>query len=368
MKHRSQFERKPNQTICGRHTKCSAVMYIQYRGRTWIKQHEPDYLNWPTKAIFLPTNYDNPHFLFPLLCLGNLDNETLQLPVTYIDRALKARELFCYSFPDGVEEYKKKDQDTKVKKADLGKQIQMTLLCAPQTAGSYRNLVAVDQDVWDLFMVILGNDYLKAEEFEKQKKKKGKLTHRKQKPLNSAACLAPFLGLPSPLIKELLTKVTYGEIPLKVAQTDAINIKSLQKLIAGFEKLANPGLERDDSKYLTWETFKNNHPTLAAVLESTELPRFALQSRTISDLHAFQDAVFRALRAANIIQNKEVKENFNFNELLNETAIDQIGEKVHVFSASGKGSVMAINCSTEVLPSYFKLSSRIRIGMLFFFI
>ncbi len=131
-------------------------------------------------------------------------------------------------------------------------------------------------------------------------------------------------------------------------------LKSLQKLIVGFEKLANPGLSKDDEKYLTYENFSNNHPTLDQVLESTEFP-----SRTHM---LFQDSVFRALRAVNIIQNKELKEVFNFNELLNETAIGQLGEKVHLFSASGKGSVMAINCSTEQLASYFNLSSRIRIG------
>ncbi len=72
----------------------------------------------------------------------------------------------------------------------------MTLILNPQTAGSFRSLVSVHKGVWNLFLIILLNDFVKAEEIEKARNTGKPYTHRKGTPLQSA----PFLYASSILL------------------------------------------------------------------------------------------------------------------------------------------------------------------------
>ena len=88
-----EFQGLPNMTIAGLHTKKAAVKFIEEKSLEYINKYHRDYLTWPTKAIFLPRSWKDDEFLYALIALGSMDNESLQLQVSFLDRACKARSI-----------------------------------------------------------------------------------------------------------------------------------------------------------------------------------------------------------------------------------------------------------------------------------
>ncbi len=170
-------------TIAGLHTKKGAVKYIEYKTLDVIKQYHRDYLAWPCKAIFLPKSWKDDEFLYSLIALVSMDNETLQLQVSFLDKAVKARTIFTNMFKDELE-YKKA---TTEQKNAFGQRLEMTLIIPAQTAGSFRSLVSVNESVWSLFLIVLLNDYIRAEEVEKARVANRPYKHRKGVPMQSGA-------------------------------------------------------------------------------------------------------------------------------------------------------------------------------------
>lgn len=349
-------------TIAGLHTKKAAVKFIEEKTLEYINKYHRDYLMWPTKAIFLPRSWKDDEFLYALIALGSMDNESLQLQVSFIDRACKARSIFQNMFKNEIE-YK---QATQEQKNEFGQRLEMTLVLPAQTAGSFRALVSVNESVWNLFLMIILNDYIKAEEVEKARLANRPYKPRKTAPLQSGATLVPFLGLPTPTIVALLDAVTTGKMSLNAAKNEAILIKSYQKLVSGFERIANIGIDKSDKKYVTYNEFRLNHPKLAQALEATELKRFSMTGRSGVDENAFQAAVKRVLAAANIIQGGHDGKVETLKDLLNSAAERQLEEKVTLINTS-QSSIMCINCKTEDLPSYFKIQARLKVGMIYIF-
>ncbi len=54
-------------TIAGLHTKKAAVKFIELNTLEVAQRNFSDYLSWPTKAIFLPRNWNNEEFLYALI-------------------------------------------------------------------------------------------------------------------------------------------------------------------------------------------------------------------------------------------------------------------------------------------------------------
>lgn len=346
-------------TIAGLHTKKAACRFIDIHTLDVVRLEYRDYLEWPTKAIFLPKSWKDDDFLYALIALGSMDNEILQLQVSFLDRAVKARSIFCNMFADEVV-YK---NATPAQKTEFGKRLEMTLILNPQTAGSFRSLVSVNVEVWNLFLCILLNDYVKIEEIEKARNSKKPYKHRKGTPLQSSAALLPFLGLPTNTIILLLDMVTTGKISLTAAKNEAIMIKAYQKLVSGFEKIANVGIKKDDINYLTYKEFTLNYPKLAKSLEGTELKRFSITSRSGVDENAFQAAVGRVLSA---IHGKKVAAKIgSLEDLLHIEVQAQMEEKV-VLIKTAQNEILCINCKTENLSSYFKLTVTLKVGMISF--
>lgn len=350
-------------TIAGLHTKKAACKFIEYKTLEVIQQYFRDYLLWPCKAIFLPRSWKDDEFLYALIALGSMDNESLQLQVSFLDKAMKARTIFTTMFKNEVE-YKKA---TSEEKNAFGQRLEMTLIIPAQTAGSFRSLVSVNESVWTLFLCILLNDYVKAEEVEKARLHNRPYKPRKGIPMQSGASLVPFLGLPSTTVIALLERVTTGKMTLTAAKNEAILIKAYQKLVIGFERVANIGIDKKDQRYITYSEFRLNHPKLAQALEATELKRFSMTGRSGVDENAFQAAVSRVLAAANIIQHGQDSQlGGSLKDLLNSTAENQLEEKVVLITAP-QSSILCINCKTEDLASYFKLTARLKVGTISFY-
>lgn len=348
-------------TIAGLHTKKAAVKFINYYGVEIIKSRYPDYLRWPTKAIFLPRSWKDDDFLYALIAVGTMDNEPLQLQVSYLDRAMKARSIFMNMFKDEVE-YKNASPEVK---SAFGKRLEMTLCLPSQTAGSFRSLVSVSSQVWTLFLIILLNDYVKAEEVEKARVSGKRYKHRKGQPLQSGSCLNSFIGLPNSIIVDFLDRVSNGKMSLSAARADALAIKAYNRLVVAFEQFANVGIPQGHEKYITYREFANNHPKLAQTLEGSELKRFMIAGRTGVDDNAFQSAVSRVLVAANLAKGvaTETKGPNSLRELLNTAAEAQLEEKVVIVNTT-QSSILCINCKTEDFASYFKLTVKLKIGTL----
>ncbi len=76
----------------------------------------PDaWLNWPCVAYFFEDDLSN-HWQ-ELIALGNIDNESLALQVSFVDKLIKLRELFLVTFKT-VEKYKEAANESKSAKAN----------------------------------------------------------------------------------------------------------------------------------------------------------------------------------------------------------------------------------------------------------
>ncbi|MDQ2684516.1 MAG: hypothetical protein M3Y25_01585 [Thermoproteota archaeon] len=220
--------------------------------------------------------------------------------------------------------------------------------------------------MWTLFLIILLNDYVKAEEIEKSRVTGKPYKHRKGQPLQSGACLNNFIGLPNAIIIDFLNRVSIGKMSLAAARADASTIKAYNRLVVAFEQFVNIGVPHESESYISYREFSNNHPKLAQILEGSELKRFMIAGRTGVDDNAFQSAVSRVLVAANLAKGSstETKGSNALRDLLNTAAEAQLEEKVIVINTS-QSSILCINCKTEDLASYFKLTVKLKIGNLF---
>lgn len=134
--------------------------------------------------------------------------------------------------------------------------------------------------------------------------------------------------------------------------------------MAGFEKIANVGVSKNDPNYVAYKEFSLNHPKLAKTLEGTELKRFSITGRSGVDENAFHSAVGRVLSAAKLSGRKVVSNKMDtLKDLLNAAAETQLEEKV-VIIGSEQSSILCINCKTEDLSSFFKLTVTLKVGMI----
>lgn len=353
-----EFKGKQTFVIGGRHTKCAAVRYIEFMGDKIFRDCGM-YVKWPSTGVFLPGDWKDEKFLFPLICAGTKDNQILQLPMTFVDRCLSARRLFTFMFPK-LEDYTNANQE---RKSNFGRQIQVSLGVAHQTSGSFRSLVAVDEAVWPLFLSILNNDYIKAEEVEKARKAKKSYKPKKGAAAQSNAPLNHFIGLPTNVVVPLLQKVTTGQLPLKTAQLEALHLKCYFKLVTAFESAANYGKDKNHPDYISYSTFRENFPLLAESFEGTEITRFSIKNRTPMDDNMFQLAVEQLLQAAEMGEAKqEPRMADTLRGLLNPSVADVSEKVVHIETTQGQ--LLALNCQTEDVVNYFKSSVRLKIGMI----
>ncbi len=125
----------------------------------------PDaWLNWPCVAYFFEDDLSN-HWQ-ELIALGNIDNESLALQVSFVDKLIKLRELFLVTFKT-VEKYKEAANESKSAKTnkEASKKIQQfrenverALQIKQGYLGHMLSIVANDEVIWGLYLRIIKRD------------------------------------------------------------------------------------------------------------------------------------------------------------------------------------------------------------------
>ncbi len=275
-----------------------------------LKEVPQGWLQWPCKPYFFPKPLED--YWRPLLALGNIDNEAIQLEVSWYSKVLKCRELFLIRFGTytqyraDLEEAKKPTGAVKRQLiAQWCKGVQFALVLRESQFGHVRQIVATEEETWNLYDRLLRREY---KQFERKPARSVSSTKRTAgaplrkegyEPMGSPNELFPFLGLPFQLLNNLFLAVLDGSILFKAAQKQANEYRALIKLGRDFEKRFNAlaGVTKNKAraikqgKWFTMSEVRSKVPDVSRQAQ-TWLPSFA-QKR--EEMTARESEAFRSL-------------------------------------------------------------------------
>ena len=207
----------------------------------------PDSWNpWPCQAYFFEDSVEN-HWS-ELLAIGNIDNESIALPVSFVNKFMKLRELFVREF-GSAENYRKlaniARSDSKKKtpaSAQLQKFSDLTqkaLVLKIGTYGHMRSLVALDEENFQKLTRVLYRDFPLARGRGKPRKKDEEKDAKPLRPIGAATEILEFANLPSKTLSDILDSLLDGHMTLKDEKKEAREAKALIRMVNEFEKRFN---------------------------------------------------------------------------------------------------------------------------------
>ncbi len=198
------------------------------------------WLNWQCVAYFhedaLPNHWQE------LIAIGNIDNESLALQVSFVDKLTKLRELLLVTFKS-VEKYKETAQESKASKKDKSaanklenfkENVQRALQIQKGALGHMLSIVSQDDVIWGLYLRVVKRD-TKAPATGKAKKEGRKAATA----MKSHSDLIPFLNLPPIKLQELLENVVEGTMTFKAARDVADIYNAKARCLRQLENLFN---------------------------------------------------------------------------------------------------------------------------------
>jgi len=317
------------------------------------------WLHWPAFAYF----FDGPledHYR-ELLLIGNLDNDVVQLPVSFIDRLEKLRELFKAEFKD-LQDYRDAMAIVKCKDRPDRHRISIWVSNAKEALnlrtgqfGHMRQLVAVSEN-----------------------QPTGKRGKDSKKAIGSPADLFAFMGVPAEKLEDLLESILNGDMKLAEGLSMAKEFKTVSVLQRHFEKsinelFAQPWKQRAqllrEKLWITWEKVKERVPAVEpqSVIYRhyfTKKKLSALEARawenwvkTVKDSYARNPFVSRLVRGAVKVPVLSV----TFQALLNAEQRGRLGKEAvkfeTVMSSDESHGVLLINDTTQNLANYLEIKS-----------
>lgn len=266
--------------------------------------------SWPCIAYFfedaLPDHWQE------LVALGNIDNESLALQVSYVDKLIKLRELLLLTFGT-VENYKKTAQDAKRNKKDktafnkmemFRDNVTRALQVQVGVLGHMLSIVAHDDVTWGLYLRILNRD-TKAPVVAGTKKdgsRKAPAT-----PMKSANDLIPFLNLPTTKLRELFTNVIEGYMSWKAAKEVAEQYNCKTRLLREIESMfnrksgvTNPTRAKNQGKWISYSQIVEVLPDVPHNLEVWRVPfgKPRLNAVETQNFESFIDRMYEAYQDA----------------------------------------------------------------------
>lgn len=335
------------------------------------------WLEWPCKPYFFPKSLE--FYWRPLLALGNIDNESIQLEVTWYGKVSKCRELFVRRFGT-YEQYKQDLEDATKPTGAVAKEliaewcdgVKEALQIRQSQFAHMRQIVCQPESLWLLYDKLLRREYKK---YERKQSRKGKstktvtTTQEGYEPMGSPNELFPFLGLPSSVLEPLFQLVLEGRITFKAAQVDAMEWKATARLARVFEERFNElgGMHHKTrakraGKWISFDAVQAKVVDVARQAQSwTQTFGAKRKKMTPYESNAFQEFVEQARTAYYNLGKKEKKTVDlppQFSLILTEEQKRALrgGQDVKFdvveSKAGGSHSVLLINDANEALGHY----------------
>jgi hypothetical protein len=220
------------------------------------------WLNWPCVAYFYEDGLEN-HWQ-ELLALGNIDNESIHLKVSFYDKLTKLRELFLATFTT-VDKYRKLAKESKARSKEATQRIERfktqackALVLEVGQLGHMLSIVNHDDTIYNLYLRVIKRD-VQQPQISKTKGKR-EIGRKNKAPMGSANELVPFLNLPPVKLQELLEGMVDGTLTPAMAKgiAELYNSKArcLRHIEAKFnEKFGQKNKTRAKGKGL-WKDYK----------------------------------------------------------------------------------------------------------------
>ena len=250
-----QLEKKEGYVVGGRHT-AQAVKNLMEKAKGDIPVN---FQQWPTKAILLPGGWEE--WTDQLLALGVMDNENLALSVHWHDMLEKCREMFKLIFDN-----KPYSQGSREQKTRLKKNIQTICRCSVNTAGTWRMMCTVDDEVFKYYRMLYLGTYVKAELLSSTDAMN--LTAKKGRPAGhgkAKGCgwkdLTQFSAIDTEWLVPILRKVVEGRMTFKAAVSEAAETRAYCRMRHAFDeycktKKYSTFVKVDDKKVRTIYDYK----------------------------------------------------------------------------------------------------------------
>ena len=328
------------------------------------------WLNWPCVAYFFDDDLSN-HWQ-ELIALGNIDNESLALQVSFVDKLIKLRELFLITFKS-VEKYKeaanesrrsKKDKQASKKIEEFRGNVERALQIAKGYLGHMLSIVANDEEIWGLYLRIIKRD-IKAPPTTSYKKDGSR---KPAAPMKSANDLIPFLNLPPSKLKELLGAVVEGHMTYKSAKdlAEVYNTKArlLRELEHRFNKkngVTNTTRAKKQGVWISYNEIVEQLPDVPRNLEVWMVPfgKSRLSAVEAQNFDSWVDKVYDAFQDAKVGRRKTAVQSVPHQFVVGMVKEVQQGEGAQrwaVVEALGgaTNAALVINDRTENLKKYLR--------------
>ena len=332
------------------------------------------WLNWPAQ-LYLTVEPVHQHYR-EFLLIGNMDNDVVQLPVSFPDRLGKFRELFKMEFAT-LEDYRKALKAAKSKHhpdharvENWANSCKEALNIRTGQFGHMRSLVCVSDKTWELLVRII----------KRENEAVGKGGKSKKKHIGSAADLFPFMGIPGEKLDDVLESILRGDMKLREGTQIAKEFKSVTSLQRNFERTINE-LYGQPSKnkakfeaadtWITWEKVKKRVPAVES--QSVAYRQYFLGKQTMKPLEKRQFSHWVETVKASYARNPWSKKTGGnnafkapvvppvFKSMLTAAQRSRIGKEdvkfETVLSEDEKHGVLLINDVTENLSNYLELKS-----------
>lgn len=343
----------------------------------------PDaWLNWPCVAYFFEDDLSN-HWQ-ELIALGNIDNESLALQVSFVDKLIKLRELFLVTFKT-VEKYKEAANESKSAKANkeaskkiaqFRENVERALQIKPGYLGHMLSIVANDEVTWGLYLRIIKRD-TKAPPTTSHKKD---IARKPAAPMKSCNDLLPFLNLPPSKLKEILGDVVEGNMSFKSAKelADVYNSKArlLRELENRFNKksgVTNTTRAKKQGVWTSYNQIVEQLPDVPRNLEVWMVPfgKSKLNAVEAQNFDLWVDKIYDAYQDAKVGRRKTAVQSVPHQFVVGMVKEVQQGEGAQrwaVVEALGgaTNAALVINDRTENLKAYLKPKDS-KFGKIFFY-
>jgi len=343
------------------------------------------WLNWPCVGYFYADGVQN-HWQ-ELVALGNIDNESISLKVSFYDKLIKLRELFLLTFKT-VENYKElaKESKSRKKEKQSGNKIEVfrqqatkALVLEIGALGHMLSIVAHDDVIYGLYLRVIKRDIQAPAPTKTKTKRDG--TRKHSAPMGSANELVPFLNLPPVKLQELLEAVVEGTMTQQQARGVAELYNSKARCLRELEKKFNVKFGQSNKsraiKKGRWKTYKDiveKLPDVQRQLAVWSVP-FSKGRLTAVEIDAFDswvDKLFTAYKESKQGRRKSlmeaVPEQFLVGMVKEQKALQE-NKKWAVVEALGgvSNAALIINDRTEKLEQYLRVKDS-KFGKLIFFV
>jgi len=212
-----------------------------------INEHLPEvpdtWVQWPCTSYFFTDALEN-HWK-ELLVLGNMDNESIHLQVSFADKVSKLRELFVNEFTSEAE-YRKVAKLCRAGKAAptarmtaFNEDAQAAINVKVGQFGHFRSLVAVSEESFDMIWRIITRDYPAAKGISDDPDRKLSGGGRSVREIKNPQPLFEFMNLPDETLQEILSSILDGTVDINTARKDAKEMKAGARMAKAFESRFN---------------------------------------------------------------------------------------------------------------------------------